>query len=518
MKIIKKLTFLLGVAVLANALFFACEEAVDGKDGADGTNGVDGTDGADGANGTNGVDGINGIDLTQPMTPLTSKTPSSLLKLEAEFSSVSIEPLISSIDKLTATPNFIYGSMADGNGLMKASDSTYYLINNIEADYSIARILLNDELKPLAGEYILNASATAYTAQCSGSLITDQEHGFGPLYLSGGEWGGASKGVFATDPTKSILEAGSATLLTALGQWSTENAVPIGKDAYSDKTVVFIGDDHSDNTVPQGQLGMYVGARGDLETGKLYVLRVSAAQGVTYEMDMAEDTEYNAEWVEMTEKDIDALNQEALDSGAIGFSRLEDIDWRRGSAANQKEIYFCVTGRIKPDLVGKGTKFGRVYKVVLNDSDPKGACKITCVLDGDNLTGDAKAFHSPDNIVVTENYAYIQEDPNGYNSEDPLKDHFAQLYQYNLATGELKTVLSCDQTTAEALGYGTSSNAWELTGMVDVTDVIGSTESTFLLITQNHGWINADFTDANANSNPESNEGSVLFKVTGLAR
>ena len=32
-------------------------------------------------------------------------------------------------------------------------------------------------------------------------------------------------------------------MLTAMGQWSTENAVALGKDAYADKTVVFIGDD-----------------------------------------------------------------------------------------------------------------------------------------------------------------------------------------------------------------------------------------------------------------------------------
>ena len=53
------------------------------------------------------------------------------------------------------------------------------------------------------------------------------------------------------------------------GQWSTENAVVIGKDAYPGKTVAFIGDDHSDNSIPSGQLGMYVGNMGDLYGGSI---------------------------------------------------------------------------------------------------------------------------------------------------------------------------------------------------------------------------------------------------------
>ncbi|MDX8553285.1 PhoX family protein [Tenacibaculum sp. 1B UA] len=448
-----------------------------------------------------------------------SKTPN-FLKLESEFSRVNIFPLLSSEDKLEDTPNFVYGSMADGAGLMRNSDGTYTLINNIEADYSIARIKLDKTFKPVHGEYILNANATASTAQCSGSLITEAEHGFGPLYLSGGEWGGASKGVFATDPSKNASAASSPRMLTAMGQWSTENAVAIGKDAYADKTVVFIGDDHSDNEVPSGQLGMYVGDRGDLEGGKLYGLKVTG-EGITYEVDMKEGATYNASFVELTEKNIDLLDAEAKEKGVMGFSRLEDIDWRRGSAKNNREIYFCVTGRKKDGLVGKGSIYGRVYKVELNENDPTGAAKITCVLDGDKLDGKASAFHSPDNIVVTENYAYIQEDPNGY--FDGEKNHAASLYQYNLKTEELKKVLECDQVAASAQGYGRSfqEKAWEITGMIDISKTIG-VSNTFLLITQNHGWIPADggaFTDPLANDAAEtSKEGSQLYIVQGLDR
>jgi len=141
-----------------------------------------------------------------------------LLQTTPEFSDIEIYNILSSED--IYIPNFTYGSMADGAGLIRNLDGTYTLLNNIEADYSIARITLDETFKPFKGEHILNALATANTAQCSGSLITKREHGFGPLYLSGGEWGGNSKGVFATDPFRDAEVASVPRMLTAMGQWS----------------------------------------------------------------------------------------------------------------------------------------------------------------------------------------------------------------------------------------------------------------------------------------------------------
>lgn len=442
-----------------------------------------------------------------------SQTPAYLSK-KSGFENLEIYSILSSADQLPESPSFVYGSMADGMGLMKNENGTFSLINNIEADYSIARITFDKTFKPVKGEYILNAAATASTAQCSGTLITPQEHGFGPLYLSGGEWGGASKGVFATDPFKSAENAELATMLPALGQWSTENAIVLGKDAYPSKTVALIGDDTSDNTTPSGQLAMYVANRGDLAGGNLYGLKVTQA-GINYEMDMQEGVSYPAQFVEYTEKTLDALEQESRNKGIMGFSRVEDIDYRKGSATKNREIYFAVTGRKKTALTGKGSFYGRIYKVVLDANDPTLAT-ITCVLDGDKLSGVARQFHSPDNIVVTKDYAYIMEDPNGY-PDTADKSHFAYLYQYNLNTGALKVVLECDQNAAQAAGIGLASDLWELTGMIDVSDVIG-VEGSFLIITQNHGWENNAFTDPKANGTPASNEGSQLYLIKGLER
>ncbi|NJX15009.1 phosphatase [Tamlana crocina] len=442
-----------------------------------------------------------------------SKTPN-LLELKSGFENVEITTLLSSEDQLEDSPNFVYGSMADGAGLLKNSDGTYTLINNIEADYSVARITLDETFKPVSGEYILNAEASARTAQCSGSLITPEEHGFGPLYLSGGEWGGASKAVFSIDPYKDAANASIAQTLPALGQWSTENAVAMHQNAFPGKTVVLIGDDTSDNETPSGQLAMYVGNKGDLNGGKLYGLKV-ITEGINYEMDMEEGVSYDVTFEEYNERTLDELEAESRAKGIMGFSRVEDIDWRRGSASNNREFFFAVTGRKKDALLGKGSFYGRIYHVVLDENNPlKGT--IECVLDGDILDGKAKAFHSPDNIVVTENYVYIQEDPNGY-PDTPEKDHYAQLYEYNIKSKNLKTVLECNQDYAASLGYGTANRNWEITGMIDISETI-DVDRTFLLITQNHGWENPSFTDPLANPTPDRNEGSMLYVIKGLKR
>ncbi|MFC7772616.1 alkaline phosphatase PhoX [Flavobacterium sp. GCM10027622] len=442
-----------------------------------------------------------------------SKTPVFISK-KSGFEKLEIYSLLSSEDKLSGFPEFVYGSMADGNGLLKNSDGTYSLLNNIEAHYSVARITFDKTFKPVKGEYVLNAAGTANTAMCSGTMVTPEEHGFGPLFLSGGEWDGNSKNVFATDPFKNTTEAGTGKTLPALGQWDVENAVPLGKDAYSNKTVVLIGDDYADNFTPKGQLAMYVGNRGDLDNGKLYGLKVNNS-AIHFEMDMVEGTSYDISFVEYNEKTYNEIEAESAAKGIMGFSRVEDIDYRKGSPENNREFYFAVTGRKKTDLIGKGTVYGRIYKVILDANNPLSG-KITCVLDGDKLTGKAKQFHSPDNVVATKDYLYIMEDPNGY-PDTADKTHNAYLYQYNLKTGALKVVLECDQTMAESKGYGNTSTSWEFTGMVDVSDKIGI-DGSFLIITQNHGWNNNSFFDPKAVTSTTYKEGSTLYLIKGLER
>ncbi|TMM57490.1 DUF839 domain-containing protein [Maribacter algarum] len=491
-----------------------------------------------------GDGGGNGSDEPKKeMEPLTSSVvPDGVFTLKGEFAgSADLSMVLTSADILPSDSTFVYGSFMDGAALYPNGDDTYAFINNLESDYSIARIQMNSKLQPLEGDYIVNSTATAFTAQCSGSSVTVEEHGFGPLYLSGGEWGGNAKGVYKVNPFRPTEDRIEAERLPALGEWSTENAVVIGKDAFPGRTVVFMGDDDSNNKYPESHFAMYVGSRGDLNGGSLYVLRGKnpvetgiGEGGQLFEMGMAEGTSYDVEWVEVSERTISELNQEGIDSLAIGFQRIEDIDWRRGSAEANREVYFNATGRYRsdnPDLASRGTTFGRVYKLILNPDEPIGDAKIEVVMDGDLKGGKADGMHSPDNILVTENYAYIQEDPNGYADLNPKISGFAKMWQYNLNTGEVKEVMECNQQGAAALGYGVTDRNWEITGVIDVTDIIGASEPTFLGGAQVHGWnfsttpetaVRADglkFVDPTAISEDQARlEGSFLFKITGLPR
>ncbi|MBW1296006.1 PhoX family protein [Aquimarina litoralis] len=540
MKLRKLILGILMISVV-NIGFYSCE---DGRDGIDGIDGVDGQDGTDGQDGQDGIDGVDGMDLTlEESEPLESSVVSNdVFELKGSFaSSADLEMILTSADILPSDSTFVYGSFMDGAALYPAGNDMYAFINNLESDFSIARIMMNSDLQPLQGDYIVNATATAFTAQCSGSSITTEEHGFGPLYLSGGEWGGNAKGVYRVNPFRSTDDRVDADRLPALGEWSTENAVVIGKDAYPSQTVVFMGDDDSSNDYPEAHFAMYVGGRGDLNGGNLYVLRgtnpvetAPGAGGQLFEMGMAEGSVYDVEWVEVTERSLNELNQEGIDSLAIGFQRIEDIDWRRGSADANREVYFNATGRYRsdnPDLANRGTTFGRVYKLVLNPDNPTGPATIEVVMDGDLEGGKADGMHSPDNILVTENYAYIQEDPNGYADLNADITGFAKLWQLDLNTGVVTEVLECNQVAASAMGIGNTDSYWEITGLIDVTDIIGATESTFIGGAQVHGWnyssqpesaVRADgakFYDPTAIDESSARlEGSFLFKITGLPR
>jgi hypothetical protein len=171
-----KKVFSFSMLILALTIIPLSIISCDIEDGKDGINGVDGQD---------GEDGEDGEDLTvAEMKPLTSSVVSAdkVFIKGADFSSMNVEMILTSQDILPTDSTFVYGSFMDGAALFPYGDGTYAFINNLERDYSIARIRLNSDLQPLEGDYIVNSLATAFTAQCSGSSITKEEHGFGPLY------------------------------------------------------------------------------------------------------------------------------------------------------------------------------------------------------------------------------------------------------------------------------------------------------------------------------------------------
>ncbi len=325
--------------------------------------------------------------------------------------------LISSDDVLPQSPGFIFGGSADGSGLLKNSDGTFTLLVNHEDNFSISRITLDKTFKPIKGEYVINSDLGKYRL-CSATLATPSEHGFGPLFISCGESTPKSEAL-GLNPYAAALS--QPKWLKALGRWSFENAVPLPKDAYAGKTVIIIGDD--DSSPGGGQVALYVSNTvGDLDNGSLYAL--TRDDGDTSETTMKVGQTYNVTFKKINDITQEDLNAQCIALGAIRFGRTEDLDYQKGGGSNGRNIYFTTTGQKNyPSRTYKG----RVYKLVLDPNDPlKG--KLECILDGDDKNGPAKLLQDPDNICVTKNYVYIQEDPNTYGDET----HDSYIYQYNI--------------------------------------------------------------------------------------
>lgn len=442
-----------------------------------------------------------------------SVTPALVNKLSG-FENLEIFTLIGSDDSL---PGYRFAGSADGSGMIKDGENYLLYVNN-EDNYSVSKLTLDKNLKPIAGTYALNSDGGQWRL-CSGTMARPEEHGFGPLYLSAGE-SDVEAMVHGIVPTSSQSNS-TPRGLAGLGRWSAENAVPLNKNAYPGKTIILTGEDASDAS--GGQLVMYTSNTvGDLDNGSQYMLRRVDSNQV--ETTMAEGASFDVEFVKIdNHKTLTGAQIQAMVDPlkAIKFGRVEDIDYRKGSAANNREIYFNVTGQDKTGVNAAGvrTKWGRTYKLVLDATNPlKG--KLTCILDGDLDMGKAKDFQNPDNVCVTENYVYIQEDSNGYGTED----HDAYIYQYNIATGELKKVFELDhrRTAADAAKYnvgGTSTKgSWEYGSLVDISDLIG-VPNTFSLCIQPHTWTDAKYAGIDGGSKrPTEKQASQVLIVKGLAR
>ena len=461
---------------------------------------------------------VNGNPPTQVTLANTSVTPALVKNL---MSGVTAYSLLSSDDVLSGSPNYVFGGSTDGAGLLHNADNTFTLVVNNEDNFAVSRVTLDATFKPVKGEYILTSDNAKYRL-CSATLVTPEEHGFGPLFITAGE-SSIESSIYSLDPTGA---ANTARALPALGHWSAENAVPLPKQAYAGKTVVVIGDD--DSAAGGGQVGLYVGTSvGDLDNGKLYAL--ARTNDNVRERDMVVGQSYAVVFKEIPNaKTLTGaqINSTVNAFNAISFGRVEDVDYRKGGTG--REVYFVVTGQAETGVNAdkSRSKYGRIYRLTLDAADPtKGTLEV--VLDGDDRTGPAALFQNPDNVLATQNYLYFEEDPNEYGDET----HDSYLWQYNLQSKELKPVFELDHrrnladfgkftnTTGTYTPVATSNRgSWENSGIIDISDVIGK-PGTFLVGVQPHGWHAARFKGADGGAlRAAEDQGSQLLVLSGLAR
>ena len=420
-----------------------------------------------------------------------SITPS-FVRMGSEFSGVGVYTLISSEDAIPNSGNMVYGGAPDGQGFIANPDgSGYIMVTNHENTWAVSRLYLDKKLNVTKGEYIVNTNGGGFRL-CSATMATPLEHGFGPVFLTTGE-SNVNAMTHAIDPIAVANPTNNSRTKPALGKYSGENAVPLNKNAYPGKTVIICGEDASN-----GQVYLYVSNTvGDLDNGKLYSLRRTDLNQI--ETAMTWNTNYPVEFVEVPDaKNLTGTEIENLNTTlkSIQFARVEDLDYRKGSAANSREIYFVSTG---VSGASDKTYMGRMYQLKLDATNPLiGNLKI--VADGDVSPSGANVkgldIINPDNVCVTENYVYIQEDGDSF---WPEATHNSLIWQYNIATGTKKVFM--DMTHGDADFLNTKYNPagpnqlkkgiWEHGAMVDISDVVG-VPGTFTINIHAHTWVEND--------------------------
>lgn len=439
----------------------------------------------------------------------------SLLKAMPGFEDLKITTLISSDDVLPESPDFIYGAQPDGGAFVKnPGGEGYIMINNHEIHRSVSRVFLDKDLKPVKGEYIVDYEGGQWRL-CSATLATQEEHGFGPVFLTAGE-SGAESMTHGIDIFAPADKKNKSRTISAFGKWNAENAVPLPKDAFPGKTVILIGEDESN-----GQLVAYVSdVVGDLVNGKLYGLRRTNQESVETEMDQSQD--YEVEFVPFDDVKTstgEQLQAQTVDKKMIQFARVEDIDYRKGGSGAGREVYFTATGVSQSDKVtpvaGKNM-WGRVYRLQFDEKNPlKGKLKI--VMDGADRPGNF--IVNPDNICVTKDYVYVQEDGDSFYRDN---DHDGTIWQYNIATKVSKPMLQMHHRRDDALfnaKYNSVGNnnlsTWEFGAMIDISDIVGVPE-TFMVNLHPHTWQDEKYKGADGSGLSSNKEGGQTVIVRGI--
>lgn len=464
-----------------------------------------------------------------------------LVAIEPQFNFVKAYSLISSTDVLD--DGFRLVGAQDGAGFLKEGDGYMYVVN-AEDNYAISRIHLDKNLNPMAGEWLLNSGVDDFARQCSGTMWEKEIHGGAKdLFLSASE--SFHYDVKGIDPYIATPDPTADYGLDALGEFSWENAVPLPKDAYSGKTVIVGGDDDSSGS--EGQVTLYYSENGDadLNNGKIFVLRFkqiasgekdengnpinpqACEAGVVHnEGELAFGETYNVEFVEIengAKMTNDEMEIACVAAGASGFMRVEDVDYQKGSDENGRNVYFAVTG--KGPGAGTYNDWGTVYKLQLDDESPLEG-KLTQIVSGNtdtnNMDGNLARLQSPDNIAVTENFVYFQEDPNSFD-----RGHAAAIYQADLNGNNIKTVLEL-VVRNDLSPSGSTGFSGEFGALVDISDKV-DIDNTFLLNLQPHYWESDDFKNADGHdmeSRPdaiaagarEDNQGGQIVILKGLPR
>jgi hypothetical protein len=191
-------------------------------------------------------------------------------------------------------------------------------------------------------------------------------------------------------------------------------------------------------------------------------------------------------------------------NNVFDFVRVEDIAYdKREGKGNVVYIVDSGRGRRSTDIPIGDTPFrstnGRVWKMVLDPSDPTKVTSFSLFVEGDD--SELKTFnevHQPDNIETTQTGVLLTEDPGSsqqfpVGSIDPAATT-ARLWYVPFSGAPPEIVVKIDQSSDGDIGYDVDDRAdgnwgaWETTGIVDASAAFGP--GAFLINVQAHTlWV-----------------------------
>lgn len=130
-----------------------------------------------------------------------------------------------------------------------------------------------------------------------------------------------------------------------------------------------------------------------------------------------------------------------------------------------------------------------MYRLRMDANNPL-AGKLEVVADGADDPG--KDIINPDNLCVTNNFVYIQEDGDSF---FPGATHDSWIWQYNIATGTKKPFMNIKNRSMGGTKYNPTNDQrfglWEHGAMIDISDIIG-VPGTFTINIHSHSWVEGD--------------------------
>ena len=435
------------------------------------------------------------------------------LALNPQVKLASIITTGDTVPELGGLGSFAFGGTPDGLGAYDNPGSTFTLLVNhelrpaegAEHDHGgtgayISKLIIDEQtLQVVGGDDLIKSvflwqngsyvesDDVQFNRFCSGDLpkgtalynpVSGKGYD-GQIYLNGEETAeGRAFAHFATG-----AEAGHSYELAYLGNLAFENVVasPTG----GDKTLVFAMDD----TSPRGQVYFYMGdkqstgtavEKAGLAGGDLYGIKVLdapadevSATGLGGEVKAFSLVKLGEDG-DVSTKSAQDLQTQSEQLGVTEFLRPEDGAW---DTADSSRFYFVTTDSFNGH--------SRLWRLDFDDANhPENGGKIELMVDGG-------PYHMFDNITVNSHgQVLIEEDPGNqlYSAKiwlyDPQSDHLGLLAQSNpqlFGSDVLNLAPSAPFTQDE-----------EASGIIDVTDILGSNgKDVYLFDVQAH-YPNAD--------------------------